>query len=70
MIILLLEAFMRNLQEKFVVNDQGTKKAVIIPFDKYQQLLEDIHDIAVIAERRDESPISLKELKKRHDSNE
>ena len=61
---------MRKLQERFVVDDHGAKKAVLIPFEKYEQLMEDIHDLAVIAERRDEKPISLNELKKRLQGNE
>lgn len=46
------------------------QKAVLIPFEKDEQLMEDIHDLAVIAERRDEKPISLNELKKRLQGNE
>jgi len=30
----------------------------------YEELLEDVHDLAVIAERKDEPSISLDELKK------
>jgi hypothetical protein len=29
------------------------------------KLLEDLHDLAVIAERRDEAPISLEEMQRR-----
>ncbi len=32
---------------------------------KYNRLLEDLHDLAVVAERRDEKPISLEEMKRR-----
>ena len=32
---------------------------------RYEQLMEDLHDLAVIAERRDEKPISLEEMKRR-----
>jgi hypothetical protein len=30
-----------------------------------QQLMEDLHDLAVVAERREEKPISLEEMKRR-----
>ena len=48
-LILNLEVFMRKFQERFVVDDHGAPKAVLIPFDKYEQLMEGIHDLAVIA---------------------
>lgn len=38
---------------------------MIIPVEEYEELLEDIHDLAIIAERRDESTITFEELKKK-----
>jgi len=52
-------------QEQFVVDAKGRKKAVLLSFDQYQKLLEDLHDLAVVAERREEKSISLSELKRR-----
>jgi PHD/YefM family antitoxin component YafN of YafNO toxin-antitoxin module len=50
--------------EQFVVNAKGKKTAIILPLSRYQRLMEDLHDLAVIAERREEKPISLEEMKK------
>ena len=33
--------------------------------EKYEQLLEDLHDLAVIAERREEQPMNLEAMKQR-----
>jgi PHD/YefM family antitoxin component YafN of YafNO toxin-antitoxin module len=52
-------------QEQFVVDAKGRKKAVLLSFEQYQKLLEDLHDLAVVAERRKEKSISLTELKRR-----
>jgi PHD/YefM family antitoxin component YafN of YafNO toxin-antitoxin module len=52
-------------QEQFVVDAKGRKKAVLLSFAQYQKLLEDLHDLAVVAERRREKSISLAELKRR-----
>jgi len=52
-------------QAQFVVNAQGKKTGVLLPLKQYQKLLEDLHDLAVIAERRDEEPISLEEMQRR-----
>lgn len=36
-----------------------------IPLKQYQKLLEDLHDLAVIAERREEEPVSFEEMRHR-----
>jgi len=50
---------------QFIIDESGNKTAVILPVQEYEELLEDIHDLAVIAERKDEPSISFDELKKR-----
>lgn len=52
-------------QEKFVVDINGRKTAVILPMKRYQNLMEDLHDLAVVAERRAERPISFEQMKRR-----
>ncbi len=51
--------------QNFIVDANGKKAAIILPLKQYQRLMEDIHDLAVIAERRAEEPISLNEMRKR-----
>mgnify|MGYP001562370793 FL=1 len=53
------------MDTQFIVDDAGIKKAIILPMEDYEELLEDIHDLAVIAERKDEPTISFEDLKKR-----
>jgi PHD/YefM family antitoxin component YafN of YafNO toxin-antitoxin module len=52
-------------QEQFVVDPNGKKTAVILSLKRYQELMEDLHDLAMVAERRNERPISLDEMKRR-----
>ena len=52
-------------QEQYVVNPSGRKTAVILSLKRYQELMEDLHDLAVVAERRKERAISLEEMKRR-----
>jgi hypothetical protein len=52
-------------QAQFVVNAQGEKTGVLLSLTQYKKLLEDLHDLAVIAERRGEEPISLEEMQRR-----
>ena len=53
------------VQEQFVVDAKGKKTGVILPLKRYQNLIEDLHDLAVLAERRNEEPIDIEEMKKR-----
>ena len=50
---------------QYITSSTGRKKAVVLPIREYQRLLEDLHDLTVIAERHEEYPISFDEMKKR-----
>jgi PHD/YefM family antitoxin component YafN of YafNO toxin-antitoxin module len=52
-------------REQYVVDAKGRKTAVLLSLEQYERLMEDLHDLAVVAERRDETTISLEELKRR-----
>jgi len=54
-----------SVAEQYVVNDKGNKVAVILTFTEYQHLKENLHDLAMVAERRDEGSLTFAELKKR-----
>jgi PHD/YefM family antitoxin component YafN of YafNO toxin-antitoxin module len=54
---------MAILHEKYIVDEKGKKSAVILPIEEYNELIEDIHDLTIIAERRNEKELSLDELK-------
>ena len=46
-----------SFHPQFVVNGQGLRTSVILPVEEYETLLEDLSDLAAVAERRSE-PIS------------
>jgi hypothetical protein len=56
---------MATLQEQFVADAKGKKTGVILSLKRYQKLMEDLRDLAVVAERRSEKPVSLDEMKRR-----
>lgn len=49
---------------QFLTNEKGKKTAVVLPIEDYEKLQEDLDDLAVIAERRDEKTIPHAEFKK------
>jgi hypothetical protein len=50
---------------RFIVDEKGNRVSVVLPVDEYQELLEDLHDLAIVAERRHEPAGSHAALKKR-----
>jgi len=54
-----------NLHPQYIKNTKGEKSFVILPVSEYEELLEDLQDLATIAERRNESTISFDELQKK-----
>lgn len=53
------------LEEQYVVDSEGNKTAVILHLQRYEKLMEDLCDLAIVAERREEEPISLEEMQRR-----
>ncbi len=56
---------MAKISERYVVDEHGKKTDVILPVKKFRELLEDLHDLAVVAERRNDPTVNFNELKKR-----
>lgn len=46
------------LHVEYITDEHGAKKAVVLQIDEFEELLEDLHDLAVVAERRDEETVS------------
>jgi hypothetical protein len=53
------------VEERYIVDNSGKKTAVVLSVSDYERLVEDLHDLAVVAERRDEPSISLEEIKRK-----
>ncbi len=49
---------------RFLVDEKGRKKSVVLPIKDYQALLEDLADMAVIAERNGDPTQSLDLVRK------
>jgi PHD/YefM family antitoxin component YafN of YafNO toxin-antitoxin module len=60
--VMMLDLKKLEAEVQYVTNQAGEKTAVILPLDEFKDLLEDVEDLAAIAERRDEPTISHDEL--------
>lgn len=52
-------------EDGFVLDRRGRKTGVILSLRRYARLLEDLHDLAVVAERRAEKVVALVEMERR-----
>ncbi len=52
----------KDLALNYITNESGEKTAVILPISQFEELLEDIEDLAIAAERRDEPTVSHADL--------
>ena len=52
---------MERQTSRYVVTEKGQKIGVLLSFKEYESLIEDLHDLAIIAERKDEpsEPLSV-----------
>jgi hypothetical protein len=50
-----------SMRVEYITDEHGAKKAVVLGIREFEELLEDLHDLAVVAERRDEETISHEE---------
>jgi len=53
--------------EQYGVDAPGNRVAGILPLQEYERLQEDLHDLAVVAERREEPAIEFSEFRKRYE---
>ncbi|MEM7697465.1 MAG: hypothetical protein AAF236_03565 [Verrucomicrobiota bacterium] len=53
------------MDTQFLTDSNGGKVAVVIPIREYENLMEDLADIASAAERRDDNRVSFEAMKER-----
>jgi PHD/YefM family antitoxin component YafN of YafNO toxin-antitoxin module len=53
---------LKQLNPQYVTDESGKRTAVILSISEFEELLEDIEDLAVVAERRKEPTVSHEEL--------
>lgn len=54
---------LEKLHPQYLTDSTGKKTSVLLPYNEFMELLEDLEDLAIIAQRRDDSDITLDELK-------
>jgi hypothetical protein len=52
----------KDLALNYITNELGEKTAVILSIAQFEELLEDLEDLAIVVERRDEPTTSHQDL--------
>ena len=52
-------------KKQYIVSEKGQRTAILLPLKEYQALLEDLEDLALIAERKDEPTVPFEVVKKK-----
>lgn len=50
------------MSAQYVSDETGRRTGVLLPIEEYERLLEDLQDLASIAERREEPTVSHEDL--------
>ena len=50
---------------QFLTDESGKRVAVVLPVADFEELMEDVADLAAVAERRNEERVTLDEVKQR-----
>jgi len=53
---------MPTIKPEYITDTDGKRKGVILSIEEYEELMEDVADLAVLAERREEPTISHEDL--------
>ena len=56
---------MTAVPKRFVTDAKGRKIGVILSLRQYRKLMEDLHDLAVMANRREEESLRLEDVKRK-----
>lgn len=53
---------LNEVKPEYITDTNGKEKSVILPIEKFEELIEDIEDLAALAERRKEPTFSHEEV--------
>lgn len=56
-------AVIKDMRVQYITNESGERSSVILSIEDFETLLEDLEDLALVVERRDEPTISHHKLK-------
>jgi hypothetical protein len=56
---------MATQADQFIVDEKGNRTGVVLSWRRYRKLMEDLHDLTIVAQRRHEKSAPLAQFKRR-----
>lgn len=56
---------MKSAGLEYLLDSRGKKKAVIVPLAEYRRMMEDLHDLAVVADRQSGENLSMTKMERK-----
>jgi len=53
------------MEPQFLTDQAGRRVAVVLPVEDFDELMEDVSDLAAVAERRNDERVSMIEVRQR-----
>jgi len=53
---------LKNLHIQFLTDDNGNRTSVLVPIKEFEEIIEDIEDLAILAERREEPTLTHQQV--------
>ena len=53
------------MEPQFLTDQAGRRVAVVLPVEDFDELMEDVSDLAAVAERRNDERVSMEEVRQR-----
>ena len=55
-------SILNEMKSEYITDSEGKKRSVILPIDQFESLIEDIEDLAIVEERKDEETITHEDV--------
>jgi len=52
------------VEPKYIIDSEGNKTDVLLPYEDYIELMEDLEDLKALTDRKDEETIDHEEVKR------
>ena len=62
---LLFLGYLFGMTTQFLTDQEGKRVAVVLPIEDFDELMEDLSDLATVAERSNEERVTLEQVKQR-----
>jgi hypothetical protein len=56
------EVAVDRLHPQYITDERGERVSIVLPIAEFHELLEDLDDLAVVAERRDEPTVTMETM--------